>query len=93
MTRDHATSPGLDFFWEQADIDASDEHPLERELAHRLDACSRYRALIAEAQAGGHESRVEALIAQHEREELLVRRLREALLRMRRAKPPQRPRT
>lgn len=91
MTRDHATSPGLDFFWEQADLDGSDEHPLERELAHRLDACSRYRSLIADAQAGGHESRVEALMAQHEREEYFVRRLRAALRQMRRARPPDGP--
>lgn len=88
MPRERASSPGLDFFWEQADADGSDEHPLERELAHRLDACSRYRSLITDAQAGGNEDLVDILIEQHDREAAVVRRIRDALRRMRAAGAP-----
>ncbi len=74
--------PGIDHFWEQADFDEAGEHPLERELAERVDAVARYRRLITEAQANGKDEAAEILLRQHDREEQAVRRLREALARM-----------
>lgn len=74
---------GLESFWEEADRDDSSEHPLERELCDRLDALARYRRLIDDAQANGHDEAVEQLIVQHCREEELVHRLNEALRRCR----------
>jgi hypothetical protein len=76
-------SPGLEQFWEQADVEGSGEHPLVRELEHRIDRLARYRELIAEAQAGGRDQAVEELVAQHESEARVVRRLREAVRRLR----------
>lgn len=75
--------PGLDFFWEQADSDESGEHPLERELAERVDALARYRRLISEAEANGRDEAAEILVKQHDREQQSIARLREALARMR----------
>jgi hypothetical protein len=66
-------TPGLDAFWEQADLEGSDEHPLERELSHRLDAIIRYGRLIAEAQANGFDEMAEQLQRQQDREESLAR--------------------
>lgn len=76
--------PGLDAFWEQADADGSAEHPLERELAFRLDVLARYRRQIAEAQANAQDRMEELLIAQQAGEERNVRRLRAAYRRARR---------
>lgn len=82
MAEEHSDGPsGLDLFWEQADADGIGEHPLQRELEHRLDALARYRALIADAHAAGRESLADLLMAEHERERELARRLREALSR------------
>lgn len=72
-------TPGLDTFWEEADRSDSPQDPLERELDERVDALSRYRRLIAEAEANGRDGAAEILLKQHDREELAVRRLREAL--------------
>lgn len=71
--------PGLDTFWEAADQDESGQDPLERELDERVDALTRYRHLIADAEANGREGAVEVLMKQHDREEAVVEELREAL--------------
>ena len=71
--------PGLDMFWEEADRDGSEQHPLPRELDERVDALARYRRLIAEAQDNGRDGAVEILSRQHDREAEVVTRLREAL--------------
>lgn len=67
--------PGLDSFWEQADVDESGEHPIERELCDHLDALARYRRLIHDAIANGRDDALNILLDQHEREEQVVRRL------------------
>lgn len=72
-------TPGLDTFWEEADRSGSTQDPLERELDERVDALSRYRRLIAEAEANGRDGAADILLKQHNREERAVRRLREAL--------------
>jgi hypothetical protein len=77
------TPPGLDLFWEQADQDGAPEHPLERELQHRMDVLARYQKMITEAEANGHEDAVDAFLSQHERQEQLCRELRLALDRAR----------
>jgi hypothetical protein len=79
MTKDRICAPGIDLFWEQADIEASDDHPLVRELRHRSDAVVRYRMLIAEAEEQGMDAAVEQLARQCDREESLCRELRQAL--------------
>ena len=75
---------GLGSFWEQADAESNDEHPLERELCHRLDAVARYLRMIQEATLLADDEAVEQLVRQHDREENMVRQIRAAL---RRAKP------
>lgn len=74
---------GLGFFWEQAHLDDSGEHPLERELAHRVDALHRYQSMIAEAEAGGRDEMAELLARQLAREEEQCRRLWHAIERLR----------
>lgn len=81
MQHERAPSPGLDFFWEQADREASTEHPLERELVHRLDVLERYRGMIMDAQAGGRDEIVDALLTEHDRQARVVLELRDALRR------------
>lgn len=73
--------PGLDTFWEQADLDGSAEHPLQREIDERVDALARYRRLITEADDNGRDEAAEILTRQHDREAAVVKRLREALRR------------
>jgi hypothetical protein len=73
--------PGLDAFWEVADIESSDEHPLERELGHRLDAMRRYERMVENAQDNGLDEDVDTLLRAHEREARLVAQLRHALRR------------
>lgn len=75
--------PGLDHFWEQADEESSTQHPLERELAERLDALARYRDQILQAEANDRTSDAEVLLRQHEREYQAVQRLWSAIRRMR----------
>jgi len=82
MERQRFNPPALEAFWQQADEDASEEHPLEREIAERVDALLRYHLLIADAQAEGRDNLVVILRAQEERQERLLRELREALRRM-----------
>lgn len=77
-------APGLDAFWLEADQQASAQHPIERELGHRLDTLARYTILIEAALADGRDRAVEILLRQREREEAVVRRLRSALRRARR---------
>jgi len=79
--RRQRTIPGLDSFWMEADRESSAQHPLERELGHRLDTLARYHLLIETAVAEGRERAVEILLRQREREERIVRRLRRALRR------------
>lgn len=80
MIEDRPT-PGLDAFWEQADADGSAEHPLERELSHRIDAIARYCSMIADAETNGYEEMVRQLGREQEREETLAQQLRRALRR------------
>ncbi|HEX7048693.1 MAG TPA: hypothetical protein VF188_00660 [Longimicrobiales bacterium] len=82
MSRSPETPPALDSFWEDADHEASDEHPLERELRDRLDALARYRLLIEDARENGRDAILEQLLRQHAREERLTRRIRRAIRRM-----------
>lgn len=76
---------GLGFFWEQAHLDDSSEHPLERELAHRVDALHRYQRMMADAEANGRDDMAELLARQHAREEEQCRRLWQAIERLRAA--------
>lgn len=75
--------PGLDTFWEAADQDESGQDPLERELDERVDALTRYRRLLADAEANGRDDAAEILMRQHDREAAAVQRLRNALQRRR----------
>jgi hypothetical protein len=77
----------LDFFWEQADLDGNGDNPLEVELCHRLDALARYRQRLAEAEAAGRDDLMDALIAAHDREQSVIRRLHQAIGRMRHRLP------
>jgi len=81
MSPDRSNQPGLDVFWEQADDESNDEHPLERELVHRLEALTRYTDMIADAEAGGYGGMVEPLRRQRDRQQALVSALRDALRR------------
>lgn len=74
--------PALEAFWEQADVDGSNEHPLEREIAEQQDALLRYGGLIEDAQAQGRDDLADLLIGQQERHARVLRQLREALRRM-----------
>jgi hypothetical protein len=80
-----APGHGLDLFWEQADIDGSDEEPLVRELRHRLDAIARYGRMIADVEAMGRESMADTLRERCAEEEALAHDLRRALRERRRA--------
>ena len=79
--------PGLDHFWEQADEEGSTQHPLERELAERLDALARYRDQILQAESNDRTADAEVLLRQHEREYQAVQRLWSAIRRMRERQP------
>lgn len=79
MTKERSCAPGIDLFWEQADIEDNDDHPLVLELRHRADAVVRYRNMMAEAEELGMDAAVEQLARQCEREESLCRELRQAL--------------
>lgn len=81
MNRETA-APGLESFWETCDQDAIGEHPLMRELCHRLDAIQRYRELIADAEYMGDDDAVALLSKQFDQQHAVVRRLREELRRI-----------
>ena len=83
MNRELYSTSGLDSFWEDADYNESSEHPLERELGDRLDALARYQRLIGEAQDNGRDDAAEFLLGQHAREEEEVRRIAQAVQRLR----------
>jgi chorismate mutase len=83
MENRHFDQPGLNSFWEQADIDESGEHPIERELCDHLDALARYRRLIHDAIANSRDDALNILLDQHEREERVVRRLHGAWQKLR----------
>jgi hypothetical protein len=74
-------SPALDLFWEEADLADAAEHPLRRELAHRLDVLARYERLLADAQSGGSAAQIAALIREHRRQLQLIEVLEDALRR------------
>ena len=75
-------APGVDAFWLDAEANECSDHPLERELCHRLEAVERYRRMIDEAQEGGlDDDAIEALITQQSRQAKLVRELQDALRR------------
>jgi hypothetical protein len=71
--------PGLDLFWEEADLNASGEHPLRRELAHRVDVLTRYERLIVEAQVNGQDDLLHNLTTQHRRELRVIETLQAVL--------------
>ena len=81
MNEEDCWSPALDLFWEEADLDDAAEHPLRRELAHRLDVLARYERMLADAQNGGHAGLIAALTKQHRRQVCLIERLEDALQR------------
>ena len=81
MRHERGPAPGLDFFWEQADRDESPDHPLERELMHRLDVLERYRQMIMDAQAGDRDEIVDALRTEHDRQARVVGAIQDALRR------------
>ena len=81
MTNTDPSAPGLESFWEMCDADAVAEHPLMRELCFRLDAIQRYRTLIADAEANGHDDAVEILSRHFEQQHRIVKRIREELAR------------
>ena len=83
MAADTGESGGLSRFWEQADNEASGQNPLERELAERLDALTRYRRLILEMEASDRSVDADVLLRQHDREYQLVQRLWSAIRRAR----------
>jgi len=72
-------APWVDSFWEQADFEDSDEHPLARELSDRLDAIARYGQMIADAAANGDDHAADQLRRQQAREERFARDLRDEL--------------
>jgi hypothetical protein len=74
-------SPALDLFWEEADLADAGEHPLQRELAHRLDVLARYEQMLVDAQSHGHEGQISALTKQHRRQLRVIEKLQEALQR------------
>jgi hypothetical protein len=82
MTQNRGNAPALESFWQQADADASDEHPLEREIADLVDALSRYSELIDAAQAEGRDDLADILLEQQARQEEVVHLLWCALRRM-----------
>jgi hypothetical protein len=81
MSDDLRRTPGIELFWEQADLDGSGEHPLERELSFRLDVLVRTQHMISDADASGRNSAVEHLLNEHRRHQDVVDRIREVLLR------------
>jgi hypothetical protein len=81
LNNDLRRTPGIDMFWEQADLDGSGEHPLERELCFRLDVLVRTQRMISDADASGRNGAVEHLLTEHRRHQDVVDRIREVLLR------------
>jgi hypothetical protein len=81
MREDDRWSPGLDLFWEEADLMDAGEHPLRRELMHRLDVVARYELLLADAQSRGHEGQISALTKQYRRQLRVIEALQDALRR------------
>lgn len=75
--------PGLDSFWEIADDEGLDQHPLERELCEQLDAVARYQEMMSDAAAAGRDELVDDLAQAHEQSVERVRSLRRALRRPR----------
>jgi hypothetical protein len=81
--REQQTPLGIDSFWIEADYDGSAEHPLERELGHRMDVLARYHQMISDALASGRDDVVDALLVQQDRQAEMVLQLRMALDRAR----------
>jgi hypothetical protein len=81
MDEDDRWSPALDLFWEEADLADAAEHPLRRELAHRLDVLARYEQLLADAESHGNPGQIDALAKQRRRQLEVIGRLQDALQR------------
>lgn len=79
MTPREAREPALDLFWEEADLEAAADHPLERELAYRIDALVRCERLIADAGAAANDDAVQQLTAHYRRQARMVATLLGAL--------------
>jgi hypothetical protein len=73
--------PGLELFWEEADLESAAEHPLERELQHQLDVLSRYLRLLGDEQATARDEALDNLRRQHAQQERVVAMLRQELAR------------
>ena len=78
---DERWSPALDLFWEEADLDEAAEHPLRRELAHRLDVLARYEQMLADAHSRGHNGLIATITRQHREQLQLIEQLEHALQR------------
>lgn len=81
MAPDAPREPGLDLFWEEADREAAADHPLERELAYRLDALVRCEQLMDQAAAAASDSAMAQLECLHRRQREIVDALARALKR------------
>lgn len=79
MTPNERREPALDLFWEEADLEGDGEHPLERELAYRLDALVRCERLMADAAAAANDDAVRQLTDQYERQARMAEALLDAL--------------
>lgn len=89
-TNAESTAAGLEDFWATCDADEVGEHPLMRELCFRLDACQRYRTLIADAEANGNDDAVEVLSRHYDQQQTIVKRLQAELQRMKPTTEPSR---
>jgi hypothetical protein len=78
---DERGRPALDLFWEEADLDDAGEHPLRRELAHRLDVLARYEQMLADAHSRGHNGLIATITRQHRAQLRLIEQLEDALQR------------
>jgi uncharacterized protein YutE (UPF0331/DUF86 family) len=75
--------PALQTFWEEADLEAASEHPLERELQHQLDVLSRCLQLLVDERATVPDEALDTLRRQHAQQEQIVESLRRELARCR----------
>ena len=77
--------PGLELFWEEADLESAPEHPLERELQHQLDVLARYLQLLDDERATARDEALDNLRLRHAQQERVVQSLRRELARCRAA--------
>lgn len=69
----------LESFWETCDRDGDGEHPLVRELCYRLDALQRCRLALDDAEDIGNDEAVEVLSRQFDRQQSVIKRIRQEL--------------